>query len=684
MAIPTITTTGVKLFTLNPDGTEKKELSNPSEFDKNRIGEYKKLEISFSVATSLANLSIYLSPALCFNTGAINPLSPNVPSSYWSFQVDPLATPGVSSMLLSCPLPYISDVIKNYIVGIEIVNATDFIIKIKYFQAYDLNSYLDPNIEENRYELLKDRVSHDAILNVSGDSVYTNPKNRPQFYLYVQDATDATIKSSFNYIVDNYKAGFYAKNAHQTPPYFFQEQWILETTAGVVSSLSSYENTKVRFRTSSTGVVDKVFAWMIRTDTSDNSVDFKTNYEASFADIITLGFGVLDNKIITPSNGPSFISGKWEVNFYVDKSLLTPGAKYRFIAIPYDDTNPILTEVNSFISNEYSVSLPAFNGDGYNIAGSIKDYNKEFFGNDLICIVEERLQSKLNFDYSLNAFSNDIFNRLGLVVPNDIRRYLTKITCDIYEDVAPNIRHYYDIQTAFKVDPITYTYPLPIELNFTTDNLEILFNYRNRYEPTIPNVSSQIGGLDVAPFSNQNWAGRDLKVRFSLEFYYDDYAIPFTDNVVFIQTIRPKDYSTDVEIFKEDGETIGNQEYFCADASTCLKALLNLPNPEEYNLIVNVEPAPGTISTIEENEEWLGVLTQLFSSKIFSSETSYSESEAMFSKFCLDNPNFLLNLSYKISAIAKRIGPAVVCAIETEIPLPFETEDNNILELEIC
>jgi hypothetical protein len=111
---------------------------------------------------------------------------------------------------------------------------------------------------------------------------------------------------------------------------------------------------------------------------------------------------------------------------------------------------------------------------------------------------------------------------------------------------------------------------------------------------------------------------------------------------------------------------------------------LNVPNPEEYNLITTIELAPGTISNIEENEEWLGVLAQLNSLKIASSETAYSESEATFAKFCLNNSLFNLNLQYKISAIAKRVPIVANCALETEVPNDFETENNIIIETEIC
>ena len=78
-------------------------------------------------------------------------------------------------------------------------------------------------------------------------------------------------------------------------------------------------------------------------------------------------------------------------------------------------------------------------------------------------------------------------------------------------------------------------------------------------------------------------------------------------------------------------------------------------------------------------------ITQLmeWGNKIFSSETSYSESELTFAKFCLNNANFNLNLPYKISAIAKRVPAAIPPnARETEnsILRDLETTDFRIIE----
>lgn len=680
----TFAVTNVKLFTLDPLGAVKKELVGVTEFNRNRIGEYKKMEIYYT-ASSLANVSLYFDPALFFNISAINPISPNQPTSYWGYQVDAAVTVGISAMTLVCPIPYIANLIKNWEVSIEIVNATDFVISIKYFHIYDTLNYLTPNVEVNHAKLLKDRLANPTELSVSGDSVYTNAKVRPQFYIYGKDATDFTIFGSINHIVDNYQAGFYRKNAHQAPPYFIQESFILEDTAGVRTSFSSIEDTKVRFRTSTPGSCTSVYCWLIRTDTNDNTTDFLSNYEASFADIVTAGPGTIHNKIVGPATSPALVLGQYEVSFYVNKALLVSGGKYRVIAIPYDDTNPALTEVNSFISSEYSVALPSYNG-GLNITGSIKDYIKEYTGNDLICVVEERLQSKLNIDFT--NFSADILARLGLVVANDIRRYLTKVTCEIYTDPSATLRHYMARSFAVKMDPITYSVPFPVmALNFTVDNLEILFNYRNRYEPGTPNIQSVYMPGEIplsSPTSNQFWGGKVLKVKFSMELFYDDYSTPFTDKLVFIQTIRPKTYDPiSVEILKEDGEEIGNAEYFCSDVESCFKAKLNQPNAEEYKLITTTELAPGSIASIEENEVFVGILGQSTTSKIASQEESFSQTEIDHAKFCYNNSQFSLDLPYKISAIAKKIPPVIpfnARITEDDIVRDLETIDFRIIE----
>lgn len=671
----TINVTDAKLYTLLPNGTVKKELDNPSEFDKNRIGEFKRIELYYT-ASSLANLALYFDPALFFNAGTINPLIGTQPTYFWGYQIDAAATVGTYSMILNIPVPYVAALYKNYTVTLEIVNATDFIITIDYYHLYDLNSYLQ-NVEVNHSKLLKDRSANAVELSVSGDSVYTNGKCRPQFYLYAKDITDLTQYNLVNYIVDGYQAGFYAKNAQQASPYFDQPEWILSDSVGTVSSLSLAEDIKVRFRVASPGVSDSMHVWMIRTDTTNNTIDFRANYEASFAKIVTLGgFATINNKIKAPSVAPALVTGKYEVSFYVDKTKLTAGAKYRFIGIPYDDTNPVMTEVNSFISEEYSVGLPSYSG-AYDIVGTIKDFAKEFTGNDLVCVIEERLQSILNVDYSAGVFSADILARLGLVVPNDITRYLTKIKCEIYQDIDAYTRHYFKRSVAVKSGFLGgYAIPSDLQMTNSAGVLNLKWNYRNRYESWIPNIETTYLGVPIpVPTANQNWGGRELKVRFSLELYYDDYSTPFTDNLIFIQTIRPKGYTSDVEIFKEDGETIGNAEYFCADEESCFKAKLNVASPEEYKLITTVEKAPGASGTIAENEVWTGVLTQLTSDKFASQEESFSETEADYSKFCLDNEKFVLNLDYKISAIAKRVAP----------PIPVDgriTEDDILREVE--
>lgn len=654
-----ITIDSIEVFTLNPDGSEYKPLDSSTFLKKNRIGEYKKIRVNYVSSESIADTVIYFVPALFLKSGTVPPFTDAPTGSYYSYLIDSVPTVDTYEMNLNASVGYVPDLIKNNLCELIIDSATEFSIELSFYQLYDLLSFLTPSYEDNRWKLLNDRWNNGSTLSVVGDSIYTSDKFRPHFYLFIQKTADLANKFSITTSVEGYQGGFYNKNELQAAPYFTQQEFIIEDPLGnTITKISSTFDTKVRFRCVAPDTVTEVFVWLIkvtgRGGVTDPTVDMKTFYEASTENILTVGGSTtIDNKIKSPSTAPALITGKYEISFHIDKSLVLPGELYRVIAIPH--YNMEVYEVNSFISNMLEVDLPTFNGNGYEFTGTLTDYNKEFTGNDLVCVVEERIKSKLVVDYSGDVFKDDILARLGLVVPNDIYTYLQNIKCEIYEDIGTT-RHYYKrSQASFSLFLLAWA--IPSDMSFTNVGgiLTINWDWRNRYESWIPNIESQISGfILMSPTSNQNWAGRTLKVKYSLQLNYYDYAVPFSDNLVFIQTIRPKGYTSDVEIFKEDGEEIGNAEFFCSDESECLKAKFNLPNPEDYNLITTVEKSPGTITSIEENEEYLGELAQLDSDKFASQEVSYSETEATFGKFCLDNSKFVLNLPYKISAIAKK------------------------------
>jgi hypothetical protein len=292
------------------------------------------------------------------------------------------------------------------------------------------------------------------------------------------------------------------------------------------------------------------------------------------------------------------------------------------------------------------------------------------------------MKSSIIFDYSYTAFKNDIFNRLGIVLTdNDCRRYLTQIKCEIYEESGSTIQ-YLKRDIATKLDPVTYSTPSDMTLDFTGDILTIDYFWRNRYEADQLNIETTVSGVAlITPTSNQYWGGRNLKIKTSLSFFYDDYVSPFTDIIEYIQLITVKDYEyTDLFIQTESEAEV--PAFYCDSDSACLEAVLGLASPEDYKLITTVEPSPGAVGSIEENEEFTGLLPQLTTTKIFSQETNFSDTEATKGKFCLEPSAFLLSLPYKISAIAKKSTGSASLARITEDDFGRDTEDGNFREIE--
>lgn len=660
-----LTLENIQLYTLYPDGTTMKTLNTATLQKKNRIGEYKKIIISYIADESIASNVIYFSPAFFLQAGTIPPWTGKPTGSYYSLMVDPSVTGGSYDMNLTCAPGYVADLIKNWEVKLILQDyvTTFFQIEITFYQMYDLNSFMNPSITDNLNKFLKDRRANASQLVVSGKSIYNETDYCPQFYTYIEKYTDPSIYYSLLTTFPQYEAGFYGKNELEATGYFRSPTFVLEAPSGtVVTKISSAHDTKVTFGVIAPVSITNMIFWLIKIPSPRaNFDDFKTTYDSSTVLCTTTGGSATqDNKIKAPMVGPTFVGPLTNASFYIDKTTVAPGEKYRIIGIPYYDGATY--EVNSFISEEYEVDLPSYEG-AYEITGSIKDYDKEWTGNDLICVVEERLISKLRLDFSADAFKNDILSRLGITLAtNDIQRYLTKITCEIYEDETASLRHYLARSVAIKIDPSpAYAIPSQIQLAGGVDTLQILFNYRVRYESWAPNVETTYAGVPLgAPTSNQNWAGRTLKVRFMLDLYYDDYSSPFTDRIVFTQTLRPKDYEEGqtLQILKDDEkEAPSASEFFCDDEITCFAAKTNLTNPSQYRLMTTVEKSPGSAFTVEENETWAGSqLAQLTTDKFASQESLFSQTEATCAKFCTDNVEFDKSIQYKISAIAKKVN----------------------------
>lgn len=647
-----------KVAVLLPNGTEYiKDYVSSVPFPT--IGEKKRAIMSFTTDYNMANVNLWIKFAL-FNQGIFS-VSPSIAKSPMDYAITfpPTITAGTYPIAFICPSGLNSNVQQNAEANLIIVDSTHFRIEFDFYQIYDELSYQNTSIHDNHSKLLKDcSVAPSELVISSNKNCYNSNLSKLCTTFRFEkgtDFSDISMSSVWN-------SSFYNKNPINNSPYFNTPVWTLERTIPV-TNLSTITNTNVKFNINGATAVTKILGWIIRTDNFDNTVFMFDNYEADFKDIISTNPD-LNDKIIAPIVDISLLSGStYEVQYTIDASKLVGGAKYRLIAIVYDNVG---LKSNSFISDEYIVDhVPCFDGAGFNLIGSLSDYDREFTGSDLECVIEERIKSKIYFDYTANQWADDILDRLGITTSNDFRRYLTKVKFDIYDENnvvgLGVVRNYYISETSNKYGINSYTSVNGMNLDFTNIDEPIFsFDWRNRFENNIDCLLTTIDNVPVTPVqAKQYWGGKTLKVRWQLFFYYDDYATPFEDIIEMFQQIRVLDYGNmkvlhdNVDGIRSNWNATAN---CCQGDEFCMGGVLDDPmDAIDRRLIVNICPNLASVNTLEEAEAWVGdKLPQLTSSSIVNEDidytTIYTKKAA---RFCIDTSNLSVN-SYKISAMAKK------------------------------
>ena len=647
-----------KVAVLLPNGTEYiKDYVSSVPFPT--IGEKKRAIMSFTTDYNMANVNLWIKFAL-FNQGIFS-VSPSIAKSPMDYAITfpPTITAGTYPIAFICPSGLNSNVQQNAEANLIIVDSTHFRIEFDFYQIYDELSYQNTSIQDNHSKLLKDcSVAPSELTLSSNKNCYNSNLSKLCTTFRFEkgaDFSDISMSSVWN-------SSFYNRNPINNSPYFNTPVWTLERTTSV-TNLSTITNTNVKFNINGATAVTKILGWIIRTDNFDNTVFMFDNYEADFKDIISTNPD-LNDKIIAPIVDISLLSGStYEVQYTIDASKLVGGAKYRLIAIVYDNVE---LKSNSFISDEYIVDhVPCFYGAGFNLIGSLSDYDREFTGSDLECVIEERIKSKIYFDYTANQWADDILDRLGITTSNDFRRYLTKVKFDIYDENnvvgLGVVRNYYISETSNKYGINSYTSVNGMNLDFTNIDEPIFsFDWRNRFENNIDCLLTTIDNVPVTPVqAKQYWGGKTLKVRWQLFFYYDDYATPFEDIIEMFQQIRVLDYGN-MKVLHDNVDGIRsnwNETANCCQGDEfCMGGVLdNSLDAIDRRLIVNICPNLASVNNLEEAEAWVGdELPQMTTMSITNEDidytTIYTKKAA---RFCIDTSNLSVN-SYKISAMAKK------------------------------
>jgi hypothetical protein len=435
--------------------------------------------------------------------------------------------------------------------------------------------------------------------------------------------------------------------------------FIFKRGGSPVTDLSTLQDTDVEFYADAvlTGNMTRCVLYIFRTDTTDNNVTFTQCIELSVATAGTPG-----GAWVAPTAAPVNIGGiTFKATGAIDKTYLTHPGCYRVIAIAYDETGGSYAST-SFISDQLcTTNNKPYDGNGWNEQFVVSDFHKTYPAETLTCTVEERLQVVLDLDYSYNQWANDIFNRLGLVVPNDIRRYLTQVRVLVYEErtdqagiLYTTYRRDYFVDVTLAQNPNgTFTTQNGMQFTAGLNAAALIYDFRVRYESHIQNLYTDYDGVvQPLPLANQNWGGRNLTCEIQLEFYYDDYVTPFTDRVIYRTYLKPKAYVT-------SPLSIDAKSVVCSGLTKCYKPTLDgsITDPENYRLIVTLEPLNGLSTTLGENEEYAqGILPQLDISAVVSQDVPYAAGTGL-ANFCIDTGMLNSGFTYKVVALAKFIQP---------------------------
>jgi hypothetical protein len=639
------------------------------------IGEKKLLKLTVDSDKNIKNSNIYINPGLFLPNSYVNSIV-GKGDSYWAVTLGSSISLGLN---LACnyqspstPLPLPG---KINAVFVQPITNFQFIVWIYFIHSYDVLDYTTPQFDVNKDRLLVEK-RQGATEDATATSIYSSVNNDIRTYIFMEDTGAPGNFGSLEWNPQyGYGAGFYNKGKYGVAPYFTNPQFLLTRNGVTVNGFSFIQDTDVEFRCDSPIATPALVVKCIRTDTNDQTVQWETNYELDVAEIT--GVGVSTVKFKTPYTGPTLVAGttyKW--TFKIDKTTLVSGYKYRLIAIVYYNNPPTNNEVTSFLSDEFDTNadVPYF-GSWTDISGKIGDNKLLYTGNDLTATIEERMISELSIDISANSFAADILNRLGIVVPNDIRRYLTEVNFTIKEEYYlsgyPGIfQEFYDIRVSKKVNPTTYESGKGITLDFysTPNIIKLTAQWRNRYEANVTNISSVANGVPTStPQSTQYWGAKNLLVEWKLQLDYDDYITPFTDIIVFTQKLFVKDYQPDTILkITAQNPPFDTKLFWCPGEDMCLQGEIADPIVIDpalgYYLITNIDPAPGSISTILEAEAWnpalLGQLTTPF---IYAQEQFFEQTTPLKALFCIDETALTADSEtstgneYKVSVIAKKI-----------------------------
>lgn len=420
----------------------------PNVYTESAVGEYKTLvfHYSYNYGFTNANVDIYFNPYLFTDIASTLPIDPytlTIPNVGWHKKVQGfMIGGGLYSMQQVTQNQYRPNQ-QNWEVNIEIINANEFKIFFSFYIMMDIDNGITNTYLENFKRLL-----HNNIYAVSpndfitfGDDVYKSTTLLPRFFAKEILLVDNNVNDPNSQIERPFRCYFYdsfpmvsrwynkgiglTASEFLTPTFYFYRNNVPWT-----ANFSIFDKTQVTFVVDipPAYTVSNMVAYIINVNEFDNSVDFKTNYDFSRANITTVvGPAVIDNLIEAPSVQPTIQGAApsggdyWSIEFTVGAANVVSTGQYLIGIIVYDNANqmvntfcyPDLTDPNQTyigvdtVPSEDSLCCPL------NIQSDWSDYLNVYSNvYPHITTYKQRLKNTLVIDGGLFS-SNCLFGNFG-------------------------------------------------------------------------------------------------------------------------------------------------------------------------------------------------------------------------------------------------------------------------------
>lgn len=687
-----LTRTNYRINTINPNGNEisiAADYTSPASYDKAAIAENKEFESIYELdaGETLIGKTIYITGG-SLNIG--NAYPSGTPTSGYRYTVT--AASANNTVYL---VPYIGCANNGannemFKVTIEFTNIgtaypETFTVKVQQILGFDIENYRACDFYDNQTRLLKSKPSDASNLLASAntDSFYNNASKILVNIIHVTEGTD--------YFRDEiqvpFQACWYNKGLLNAAPYFSAPTVALEVNGVTATGLSPIKNTKVTLTNDCPVSPDHLVVTLIDVSNNNQAVTWWENYDYSAAEIVTDSstdaISGYNSKFMSPSQLPTLTSGStYEMFFEIDGTQLVKGNKYRIIWTLYNlDPYYLLDdEVNTFISDEFTCDFyEPFSGVEFELTGKLSDYQREYLGNNLEVIPEERIKAILDLEY-WNGVDNSLADTLGsrfigngsgtmTAIAGDIRSSLKSVNILLYyAEIVAGQTYIHDVADVTIIRTGLNTYLLPDGTEFEATGTDasfpafqqacrLAYEFRVRYEADILNLRTYIAGvLQPQPLGSQDWTNKTIYIKWTLDFEYELMAPVEYDTVYFTHQIRVKDYENkraeidrNLDFLSVDDElqVLCDTDPFCP-----VSTIINLT--DDYKHIVNLDRASYKVQNIKEEEVWTGVLDQLTTDELTDVDENYIYDTA---DFCVDLELLNKNVNYKVAAIAKKEVP---------------------------